>query len=70
MKDLSCSRAASVARASPQKPPLAPFNSPPSVEICFLQNAISNKEDNATKIKVTDYFDPEDGSCKILRNIA
>lgn len=47
-----------------------PFSSPPSVELGFLQNAISNKEDNATKIKVIDYLDPEDGSCKFLRNIA
>jgi hypothetical protein len=47
-----------------------PFSPSPSVELGFLQNAISNREDNATVIKVIDYLDPEGGSCKILRNIA
>jgi len=49
---------------------IGPFSSPPSVELGFLQKAISNKEDSAIKVKVIDYLDPEDGSCKILRNIA
>lgn len=46
------------------------FSPPPSIELGFLQNASSSKEDSLTKIQVVGCLDPEDGKSRILRHIA